>query len=115
MNLTQWICEHTDSHAIQDSTKLKAKFAEDQIEAPGLVEKFPNGPQWPEHSTQETARNIEARGKGGHVKQDDKVMACYGFEVAEYFAYELAGWEPWQRGLGFRFNSAIQALKAKGY
>lgn len=101
--LTEWLSENVGSHEIYDSAALAARFEADT----GLKA------TWPTHSEAETVRDIKVRGKGGALVLGSPASA-YGFEIAEHFAQELAGFTPWQRGLGFRFNSALEALKAKG-
>jgi len=108
--VSEWLVRNTDSHGIQDSDALKAAYVDNFGKDAATLAP----PDWPSHTEAETAMHIMARGKGGELKQGTGKRLCYGYQVAEYFARELAGWKPWQIGLGFRWQSAVEALQAKG-
>lgn len=105
VKLSEWLTANTDSHAIQDSDALAAKFEADT----GVAA------DWPSHTEAQTVRAIKGRGKGGEIKTGTGKRLCYGYQVAEHFSSKHTTFVPWQSGLGFRYRSAIDALVAAGF
>lgn len=100
--ISQWLRDTTDSHGIQSYEPLQRDFNENT----GLKDELPK------HTVAQCSAGIVGRGKGGQV--NGKGFVCYGYEVAESLARTYADWHPYQMGLGFRWNSAIEALERAG-
>lgn len=105
MKVSEWLCKFTDSHAIQEAPAMAKLFKEHTgHDAP-----------WYTVSAKQAARDIVARGKGGTLNTKAKVPLCYGYAMAEACAYKWTeGFNSWQTGLGFRFQTAVAALQKAG-
>ncbi len=99
----EWLAKHTHSHEIYDHAKMVEKFKQETGEdAP-----------WHGYTPAQTRSNIEARGKGGTLSKK-KMLMCYGYAMAEACSSKWTSFVPWQMGLGFRWQSAVAALKEAG-
>lgn len=104
MKISDWLSAATDSHSILDHYELSADFSK-QCGLDGL---------WPTHTIAETRLRISNDPRGGTCDGSDVDLVCYGWEVAEYFACQhVPGFKSWQMGRGFRWRTAVEALKQK--
>jgi hypothetical protein len=104
MKVSAWLLEFTDSHVIQDDSKMRAKFEADT-----------NHPcPWRSHTKNETVKAIKGRGLGGTLTADNDTQLCYGYEMAAACARKFAGFSSDKMGRGFMFRDCIEALQKAG-
>lgn len=105
MLVSKWL-EDYDSHTIYESQLAKASCEE----FTGVI------PRWPEHTPQDTASAMRARGLGGTLRDSPSGRLCYGWEMAESLAVQLI--PEWRssgvQGRGRRFWFAVESLANAG-
>ena len=102
--VSKWLADF-GSHDIYNANATEQDF----LDSTGNFASFPK------HTVGDTKKAIGDRGLGGNIDGDDEDLVCYGWEIAEHLASDLAKFSSDKFGRGSRFRDSVAAIEAAGH